>query len=772
MNLQRDEADRKANVLAFAFVALATMFAVIGQLGSGIDRDVRSMRYAISDKDPSGNIALVAMDEKSINEIGVYPWPRGTHGRLIEQLQGKGIERLGFDVAFVSDAPNPEDDARFSGAIAASEFPVGLAVPGDDTGGNTTGDGEGNVVKGVWPNNIFTDAGAETFSIWTDLNDDGQFEHAPHSNIVDGKPLIPMAKWLANLPVSEGRYLVDWDLDQRDIPTYSYTDILNGRIPAEELRGKILLVGADASRLGDFLPISTGEYVAGARAQIIAAETISSGHPAELDSMIVAVTTLLFAGICMTTLLNGSRYFVIAAIGGGLIVLQIFLESKGIAIIPIGDSMLVLVSAAIACVTLDVIRYFYSRMTRNEGTGLPNLLAMKRAPQEPCSTIVLNISNHLDILSELGSEGRDKVMTKVAQRIELGSRGKNVYQIDSSSFAWRGSGHSEDDIEQVEAIQALLRAGVSYANATIDIFANAGIDVDLEASIEQAVNNAGIAANRANSRGISWEIYKEDDTDEHWKISVVSEITTAIEKGHLWVAYQPKVDSKTSNVIGAEALVRWKHPTRGDIRPDAFIPLLEKANRTEDLTRFMFERAMEDFSKLDGCTVAVNVSPLMIGEGKLLKMVKASLQKTGFKPGRLTVEITESERFTNPRAVAELEDVRKLGVKISIDDYGMGNSTVNYLRILPADELKIDRSFISNVLANKSDRVVVASTINLAHEMGLKVVAEGVESADIQAYLNELHCDFIQGYHTGRPVGFDEFLEAAKMANGDNNKVA
>jgi EAL domain-containing protein (putative c-di-GMP-specific phosphodiesterase class I) len=130
----------------------------------------------------------------------------------------------------------------------------------------------------------------------------------------------------------------------------------------------------------------------------------------------------------------------------------------------------------------------------------------------------------------------------------------------------------------------------------------------------------------------------------------------------------------------------------------------------------------------------------------------------------LTVEITESEKFNNPETIGELEQIHARGVRISIDDYGMGNSTVNYLRILPASELKIDRSFISNVLSNKSDRMVVASTIHLAHEMGLKVVAEGVESEDIQEYLGELQCDFIQGYHTGKPVGFVEYKEAVRLS--------
>ena len=253
---------------------------------------------------------------------------------------------------------------------------------------------------------------------------------------------------------------------------------------------------------------------------------------------------------------------------------------------------------------------------------------------------------------------------------------------------------------------------------------------------------------------------------------MVSEISTAIENEDLWVAYQPKVDSSDGTVIGAEALVRWKHPTRGDVRPDAFIPLLEKANRTDDLTRFMLNRAVSDFSHMPGCTVAVNVSPLMIGTGRLSAMVKEAIARNDFDPSCLTVEVTESERFTREESIRELEDIKALGVKISIDDYGMGNSTVNYLKILPADELKIDRSFISNMLTSHSDRIVVGSTIRLAHEMGLKVVAEGVESAEIQTCLREMGCDFIQGYHTGRPVCIEEYMDFSRIVNSHRRKTA
>lgn len=752
-------AGRKASAIGFLAVIMVAILATISGIGENVDRQMRQIRYNSVEQVPSGKIVFVAMDDKSLKEIGAYPWNRSTHARLINNLQDKNITKVGFDLGFISDAQDQSHDIAFAGAIENSIFPVGLAVPGNDKGGEANG----NSIEGMWPIQRLRSAGAEVFSIWTDTNENGAFEHGnPYIN-VDGEPLQSMELWISGVDHKE-KYLVNWSQSPSNIEAYSYTDILNNRIPKSKLEGKALLVGPDASIMGDYVLTAQGNYTSGARAQIISAETLLTGSFGNTNGQIITAMTLILCGIIMIFSQGYRKYFQLAVAGTSLISVQFTIEMDGGESFPVGEALIVAISTIAIAAIVGLINNFHARMTTNEDTGIPNLRAMKLSMKDKGSTIVVQLNNHLDILAELGSEGRDKVINKIAKRVELGSNGKAIYQIDTSSLAWRGSGNKESDIEQIQSIMALLRPGVPFANGTIDVYLSVGIELDEKLSTEEAVNNASIAASRAQERGIAWEIYAKDDSDELWKISVVSEISNAIKNKHIWVAYQPKVDSKTSVIRGAEALVRWKHPERGDIRPDAFIPLLEKASRTEELTEYMLRQATHDFSELENENIAVNVSPTMIGEGVLKKMIKKVLSESGFDPARLTIEVTESEKFGNEQAVKELEEIKKLGIKISIDDYGMGNSTVNYLRILPADELKIDRSFIANVLANQSDRMVVASTIHLAHEIGLKVVAEGVESSEIQAYLNELNCDFIQGYHTGRPVDFEQFKLAVKTA--------
>lgn len=766
MQILRAHAIKKADNIAYALALIVALLCLSAGFGTQFDDMLREQRQQIHKKEPTGKIGVIAIDDRSIEEIGAFPWSRATHGQLIEQLQGSGIERLAFDVAFVTESPDTAADDRLAQAIGDSAFPVALALPTIDSG-----DVDSTNMQGNYPIDKFTSRGGVPVSIWFEMNEEGAVEEIPTGWVIDGSLTPTIAGWLAGEPARRASLPIDWSISDQALPTYSYSDILkNGARP--EMEGMSLIIGAQSSILGDSYAIPGGRITAGARIHAVGADTIISGALPIAPSYAATLIALLLAATAMLTSKTYKHYVTYGAIMILLPVAQWELARNGIVEISVGAAMVTMTFLLAVTALVHMIRYFYSRMTQNEGTGIPNLTAMKLGSHDPGATLVMSIRNHVDIISELGSEGRDRVMAKVAKILEMGSNGRMIYQVDASTFAWRGGNDIEHEITQIEGLLAMMRSGVGFGNGKVDIHAIAGIEKDNTLSIDRAVTNATIASNRAAERGIGWEIYEANDTEEMWKISVVSEISTAIENEDLWVAYQPKVDSKDGAIIGAEALVRWKHPTRGDVRPDAFIPLLEKANRTDDLTRFMLNRAVRDFSQMPGCTVAVNVSPLMIGTGKLFAMVKNALEQNDFEPSCLTIEVTESERFTRQESIKELEDMKSLGVKISIDDYGMGNSTVNYLKILPADELKIDRSFISNMLTSHSDRIVVGSTIRLAHEMGLKVVAEGVESAEIQACLREMGCDFIQGYHTGRPVNIEDYMDFARVVNSDRRKFA
>jgi diguanylate cyclase len=233
--------------------------------------------------------------------------------------------------------------------------------------------------------------------------------------------------------------------------------------------------------------------------------------------------------------------------------------------------------------------------------------------------------------------------------------------------------------------------------------------------------------------------------------------------GEIWVAYQPKLDIRSGRVKGAEALVRWRHPTRGAIPPDHFIPALEENGRVIDLTLYVLERALADQRDWRAAGidigVAVNVSAVLPADPEFVERVEAVLQRYPDQAGALTLEVTESATMLDPtRAVAALETLAALGVQLSIDDYGTGQSTLSYLKRLPAREIKIDKGFVLALESSRADQAMVRSTIELAHELGFRVVAEGVETQSVLDLLAGYGCDIGQGWHIGRPTPNAEFL--------------
>jgi hypothetical protein len=234
------------------------------------------------------------------------------------------------------------------------------------------------------------------------------------------------------------------------------------------------------------------------------------------------------------------------------------------------------------------------------------------------------------------------------------------------------------------------------------------------------------------------------------------------------VHFQPKVDLVTGAVVGAEALVRWEHPTRGSIPPLDFIELAEAAGLIGALTDQVITKSVAAIRLCNDLgyqlNVAVNLSTLDLLDEGLVDRVRRALRTEGVPADQLTLEITETALLADgPKALLTATALQRLGVQLSIDDFGTGFSSLSYLRMLPAHELKIDRSFITNVVTEDRDEVIVRSTIDLGHTLGLRVTAEGVEDDATLVHLAGLGCDLAQGFGISRPLPFNRFI--AWLAN-------
>lgn len=269
---------------------------------------------------------------------------------------------------------------------------------------------------------------------------------------------------------------------------------------------------------------------------------------------------------------------------------------------------------------------------------------------------------------------------------------------------------------------------------------------------------ADIAMYHAKSQMLGYAIYNtEIDPHSQKRLTIIGELGRAVRENQLCLYYQPKVLLDEKRCYGFEALIRWIHPELGFVPPNDFIPIAEMTSMIHPLTAWVVEKSIEQAKQwhtqgLD-LSVAVNLSARNLMDENIPKMVARLLEKYQLPPNRLELEITESSIMTDPaRALRILDQLHELGVLLSIDDFGTGYSSLAYLKRLPVHTLKIDNSFVRNMLEDRQDEIIVHSTINLAHNLGLKVVAEGVENEALLECLNQMGCDEAQGYFIGRPM--------------------
>jgi EAL domain-containing protein (putative c-di-GMP-specific phosphodiesterase class I) len=255
---------------------------------------------------------------------------------------------------------------------------------------------------------------------------------------------------------------------------------------------------------------------------------------------------------------------------------------------------------------------------------------------------------------------------------------------------------------------------------------------------------------------------------------MLSQLDEAIDRGEVWVAYQPKLELATRKVIGAEALARWTHPEKGPIAASEFVAAAEQHNRIGKLTDFVLEKAVAAAAQINKRGIefdmAVNLSARLLTDKGFTLRLSALLARHSLPARHLTLELTETAALAGSGEGLEMiSRLRDLGVNIAIDDYGTGLSTLDYLKKIPANEIKIDQSFVKGIADNRSDRLMVQSTIGLAHALGRKVVAEGVEHRDILDLLIEMSCDIAQGFAIGRPMSLDSLV---KRISSDRKRSA
>jgi EAL domain-containing protein (putative c-di-GMP-specific phosphodiesterase class I) len=275
--------------------------------------------------------------------------------------------------------------------------------------------------------------------------------------------------------------------------------------------------------------------------------------------------------------------------------------------------------------------------------------------------------------------------------------------------------------------------------------------------IDKRIANALQAAEQAVREDELACVHDPSSKGVHWEISMLSALDRAIDAGYVWVAYQAKLDLASGRIKGAEALARWTDPERGPISPDKFIQIAEEYHRIDRITRFVLGEAIRTVREIRAIipdfTVSVNISAQLLRFAGLADMIFDALRAENMPADCLVLEITETDRLDrSSRTYAMMQSLVDAGLELSIDDFGTGNATIDYLWFLPAVEVKIDKMFVESIASNGKDLLLIQSIIEMAHSLDRRVVAEGVENEQIMKELERLGCDMVQGYHISRPI--------------------
>jgi len=373
---------------------------------------------------------------------------------------------------------------------------------------------------------------------------------------------------------------------------------------------------------------------------------------------------------------------------------------------------------------------------------------------------IIDLDRFKDVNDTLGHHLGDRLLTEIASRLAAGTRaGDTVARMGGDEFglilrdvpeAERALLHLRDVIDrevEVSGLPLTVQASIGFVLAPED-----GTDIDT------LLQRADVAMYVAKARHAG--VVRYDAALDHYdaaKLSLVAELRHAIDDGQLVLHYQPQTTLTDGRVQAVEALVRWQHPTHGLLSPDKFLPLAEQTDLIEKLTQWVLRTALTELRDLepvwtDNLAVAVNVSARSISRAGFAKQIIHTLQALDMPAERLIVEVTETALLTDPaRAADVLGKLAAAGIKISLDDFGRGQTSLGYLSALPIHELKIDKSFVLDMLQNPAHAAIVRSIIDLGHNLGLRVVGEGVETDNVLIALREAGCDVAQGFLLARP---------------------
>ncbi|WP_173087436.1 EAL domain-containing protein [Devosia sp. 1635] len=751
--------------VTLACLVLLYALAAGGGLRS-IDAGLRDVRLALNAMPASGSTVVVDIDSESLAEIGVWPWPRSLYAQALDRLVEVGAAEVAFDIDF-SSASTPAEDQQLAQALERAGGYAYLAAFQQLSGA----EGElalsmpmGPLLEQASPVlvNVFLDSSGQAKSFLSRVEtDQGEVRALPVELVPSGQAL----------PRSVN---IDFSIDARTIPRIPFADVLAGRADPTLLQGKQVIIGASAIELRDLFSIPRFGIVAGPVLQAVAVETLKSGRiitdlrlgPSAIALVLMALALLflrsrlrlwqiglLAAGLgavwevaALVTYRTMAVSFDTGFFHGGIVVLLV---------LAVVDEAFIQYRGRIAA-----LRRLSHLARHDQTTGALSRAGLIEAAAPwgfaPKAVILVRVQRLNLLRASLGHEVTDSLLHAIGERLSGQVPGLVGYVADDS-FAWAYRLERPDMAVMDEACRSLsARLGGIYDTIghRIHVEVRCGYSAG-PLSVDDLLNQAETALLQADAERAPFVGYSPTDQQQlEERRQLDLDLRHAVEDGQLEVVFQPQIDLRTRTIVGAEALLRWRHPQLGMISPAQFIPLAEETGLIVDLGRWILEEACSQAMAWpwEG-RMSVNVSPVQLQLSDVPAMVAGALVLSGLPPKRLDIEITESSLVAGIGGIIRtFAALKGIGVDVALDDFGTGYSSLSYLKDLPFDKLKIDQSFVRAMGDGAAGDVIVASIIGLGRSLGKTTVAEGIEDEAAASALAAMGCSIGQGYYFGRPV--------------------
>ena len=748
---RNDAGQRMRHASIAGVVALVLSFLTLLE---PLDQLVWVMEARLASFEASGDIAYLGSDDDLADAQS--PHRREALAQALDTMRAAGVERVYLDVVFDRKSSD-EADARLAQAIAAFDGDAVLV------GKLSTGlNGEDQLRRTI------PEIAGSSPEVVSDLyrNYMGYTWSAPYQVTYRDESLPSLPASLANIAVaSDGEFPIDYAFSLRNIPALGLDKLLEDPARAgATLAGKRVVIG---NNLGgaDARDIPGHIGVPASIVNIYAAETLKAGHTDMISGYVMLLVVLSALCLFGQSLVTPIRYSVYAVLALGLPVAVVVAAHHAVKISVAGATVM------LVCYWLLRARVRWQKNFRlvDPDTGMPTFAVLENDKEVRVTVptvIVAKIHRFEEVRKTLAPDLHTEYLIRIVDRLKAAKKEATIYIGPGHLIAWTFPEKEPALIrEHLEGLRALFSAPLQVGGNQVDVGITFGADITPSPNVTRRLAAAVSAAERTTETYEPIQIAElASDEDLIWNISLQARIDNALANGEIYLIYQPKILVQTGELVGVEALVRWRDPVKGLIPPDHFIRQCENAGRMAHLTRHVLGEACRAGNAFEDngmvLPVAVNISATMVHERDIVDMVRETLEETGFDPRRLTLEITETYRISNfERASEILEALAALGPKISMDDFGVGAASLEALQLLPFTELKIDRAFTAAMKSDVKAAGIVRSVLQMGRDLRIIVVAEGVEDEATLTLLRDSGCQVAQGFGISRPISFDEVMK-------------